>query len=231
MQFLEGRIFSDQLLSDVPLSDRDFGKPKGFYERQIRTLVGVSRVQAQVKDDKGDAVGELYRLDDAIAWFQRNQVTDETTIVHGDFKLDNVVFHPVTSQVIGALDWEMSTIGHPLSDLANLLLPFHVPATVFGKDFGLRDAKRPLPIPEADDLIREYCRLTNRPYPIPNWQFCVAFSFFRLAVITQGIAARVKRKQASSAEAEHYGKLCQPLARLISEIVDRGDLNEGKAKL
>ena len=123
-----------------------------------------------------------------------------------------------------------STIGHPLSDLSNLLLPYYVPASFLGQSFGLRDAPRPLPIPEADDLIREYCRLTNRPYPIPNWMFCVAFSFFRLAVITQGIAARVQRGQASSAEAATFGKLFQPLARLIGEVVDQGDLRE-KAKL
>ncbi|KAJ3055488.1 hypothetical protein HK097_010347 [Rhizophlyctis rosea] len=255
MQFLDGRIFTDQRLLDVPSSDRkayyysiidtlarlhradykslgleDFGKPKGFYERQIRTLVGVSKAQGQVTDAKGNAVGDLDRLNDAIAWFKRNQVADEATIVHGDFKLDNVVFHPTTSNVIGVLDWEMSTIGHPLSDLANLLLPYYVPTTFLGHSFGLRDAPRPLPIPEADDLILEYCRLTNRRYPIPNWKFCVAFSFFRLAVITQGIAARVKRGQASSAEAETFGKVFQPLARLIGEVVDRGDLHE-RAKL
>jgi aminoglycoside phosphotransferase (APT) family kinase protein len=83
---------------------------------------------------------------------------------------------------------------------------------------GLLDLPRPLDVPEADDLIRKYCSLRNIEFPIPNWNFCIAFSFFRLAVITQGIAARVKRKQASSGFAEEVAKLFQPMSMQVYQI-------------
>ncbi|RKO88431.1 kinase-like domain-containing protein, partial [Blyttiomyces helicus] len=205
MEFLDGRIFTDNLLQTVPKPDRkayyfsivetlarlhkanykeiglqNYGKAGGFYERQIRRLVQVSQAQGAVKDASGAAVGQLYKLEESIAWFKKNQVPDEVTVCHGDFKLDNIVFSPKTSQVIGLLDWELSTIGHPLSDLANLLLPFYTPSKPFGSQLGLADLPRPLDIPEADEIIREYCRQAGRPYPIPNWDFCVAFAFFRV---------------------------------------------------
>ena len=85
-------------------------------------------------------------------------------------------------KVIGILDWELSTIGHPLVDLANLLIPWYIPKTSF-KLTGFRDATRPLPIPEAHELIERYCEKTNRPYPIPGWDFCIAFSFFKVLLL------------------------------------------------
>ncbi|KNC99615.1 uncharacterized protein SPPG_05002 [Spizellomyces punctatus DAOM BR117] len=248
MEFLEGRIFSDNLLSTVPKQDRrayyfsiidtlarlhkapfreigleNYGKAGGFYERQIRRLLQVSNAQASVTDEAGEAVGPLYKLSSSIEWFKKNMVADEVTICHGDFKLDNVVFHPTQSTVIGLLDWELSTIGHPLSDLANLLLPFYTPG-VFPEGMAVMEMKRPLDIPEAEELVQEYCRLTGRQYPIPKWDFCVAFAFFRLAVIAQGIAARIKRKQASSANARQAAKLFQPCAHRVADIAAGGRL-------
>ncbi|KAI9103839.1 kinase-like domain-containing protein [Phlyctochytrium arcticum] len=250
MEFLEGRIFSDNLLTAVPIPDRktqyfsvihtlaklhkapfreiglaDYGKQGGFYERQIRRLVQVSQLQSAVKDEANQAVGDLYQLKSSIEWFKQNVVPDEITLCHGDFKLDNVVFHPSRPQVIGLLDWELSTIGHPLGDLANLLLPFYTPAK-FGPALSLMGVERPLDIPEADDLVREYCRVMDRPYPIPQWNFCVAFAFFRLAVISQGIAARIKRKQASSANAKQAARLFQPCAQRVAEIASGCSLTE-----
>lgn len=206
MQFLQGRIFSDNLLRTVnggvettrqyyfsivdtlaklhkaPFREiglENYGKQGGFYERQIRRLFQVSKAQASVTDDAGVPVGDLYSLRTSIEWFKRNLPKDEITLVHGDFKLDNMVFHPSQPKVIGMLDWELSTIGHPLSDLANLLLPWYTP-DVFPKGMALMDAERPLGVPEAEEIIREYCRLTGREYPIKNWDFCVAFAFFRV---------------------------------------------------
>jgi aminoglycoside phosphotransferase (APT) family kinase protein len=127
------------------------------------------------------------------------------------------------------LDWELSTIGHPFSDLANLLQPFYVPA--MPGIAGLKDMKE-LPIPGAEELMQQYCsQSTQTTYPIQNWLFSVAFSFFRLSVITQGIAARIARKQASSAQAKHHAKKFIPVASLALEIVDQGDLSSSKSKL
>ncbi|KAI8852680.1 phosphotransferase enzyme family protein [Chytridium lagenaria] len=262
MEFLDGRIFTDNILPSVRDYDArrscymavmdtlarlhrpspvalglapavDPAKPsKPFYERQIATLVAISKAQGAVEDpDTGKKVGDLPRLDEMIAWFRRNAVIDETTVVHGDFKVDNLVFHPVSPRVIGVLDWELSTVGHPLSDLANLLLPWYTTMEV-GKEApggaGFLDASRPLPVPEADELMKEYCRLTGRTYPIPRFDFCIAFSFFRLSVITQGVAARVALKQASSANAKAAASMFIPCSNLVLKFVDKGNLGPSK---
>lgn len=136
--------------------------------------------------------------------------------------------------MIGILDWELSTIGHPLSDLANLLQPFYIPATEDGVFAGFKGSKAELPIPPADELMKVYCQEAGIPYPIQNWSFCVAFAFFRVAVITQGIAARVARKQASSAQAKFYASRFVPFTHLALEIVDQGELehvSSDKSKL
>lgn len=251
MEFLDGRIFSDVLLPTVNISEKKsyyqsiikslallhsvdfsniglegYGREGGFYERQLSSLYKLSIIQSAVKGDDGVEVGELYRLSDIMKWLSNNLVKDQVTLIHGDFKTDNIVFDPKTKNVIGILDWELylilnrSTIGHPLSDLANLVLPWYL-SSKFGKlggIGGLLDHPRPLDVPEADELIQQYCSLRNIKYPIPNWNFCVAFSFFRLAVITQGIAARVKRKQASSGFAEEVAKLFQPMSMQVYQI-------------
>lgn len=129
------------------------------------------------------------------------------------------------------LDWELSTIGHPLSDLSNLLQPFYVPSNAEAGILGFKDSKEPLPIPGADELMQVYCRILGEHYPIDRWMFAVAFSFFRLSVILQGIAARVARKQASSAEAKLHAERFKPVAQLGLDIVDQGDLHNQNSKL
>ncbi|RKP09401.1 kinase-like domain-containing protein [Thamnocephalis sphaerospora] len=258
MEFVKGRIFSDvrfntlapeerracwlsvvETLAKLHLADyraiglADYGRPSDFYARQIRSLQRVSAAQAAVVDSAtGKAVGPIPRLDEMLAWFSRNAVADRTTIVHGDFKVDNVVFHPTEPRVIAILDWELSTIGHPLSDLANLLQPYY--ASIKGVPMmpaGLEGNQRPEGVPSADELIKHYCELTAQPYPIRNWMFSVAFSFFRLSVITQGIAARVAKGQASSAQATEYAKLFRPVAQFGLRIVDAGELTDVSSKL
>jgi aminoglycoside phosphotransferase (APT) family kinase protein len=203
----------------------NYGRNSGFYDRQMRSLSKVSQAQANVKDEEsGVLVGPIPRLDEMFAWFKRNQVSDKATIVHGDFKIDNMIFHPTEPRVIGVLDWELSTIGHPLSDLSNLLQPFYVPESA--DMLGFKGAKQALPVPGADELIQVYCSSLGQTYPIDRWIFAVAFSFFRLSVILQGIAARVARKQASSAEAKSYAARFKPVAQMGLDIVDEGNLDQ-----
>ncbi|KAI9344251.1 kinase-like domain-containing protein [Obelidium mucronatum] len=229
MQFLKGRIFANNSLPELEPATRKecynalmdtlaklhtasishlnlqtySHNPNGFYARQIATLTSITTQQHATNPTKVPAIP---RLNDMLTWFQKNMVPNEpATIVHGDFKLDNVVFHATESKVIGILDWELSTLGHPLSDLANCLLPWYTPA-MFAKllpgGAGLKDVERPLPVPEAGDLMQVYCRKVGRLFPIPRFDFCVAFSFFRLLVIMQ--------------------------ATLVLDFVDRGDLTPGK---
>ncbi|KAI7902361.1 kinase-like domain-containing protein [Cokeromyces recurvatus] len=253
MEFLKGRIFEDCRMLDLPFEERKalwysaietlaklhrvnfkaiglekYGRSSGFYDRQMKSLSKVSQAQGAVQDqDTKEVVGSIPRLNDMFQWFKRNQVKDQATIVHGDFKIDNLIFHPTDSRVIGVLDWELSTIGHPLSDLSNLLQPFYIPEG--NNMLGFKDSKEPLPVPGADELMAHYCSILQQPYPIENWLFAVAFSFFRLSVILQGIAARVARKQASSAQAKSYAARFKPVAKLALDIVDQGDLqNQSK---
>ncbi|KAG0255684.1 hypothetical protein BG011_004982 [Mortierella polycephala] len=244
MEFLQGRIFSDITLPKLPFEERrlcwisavdtlaklhkvdhvaigleTYGKPAGFYPRQIASLSKISAAQAAAKDMDGVPVGPIPEIEEMTAWFKKNEVKDSTSIVHGDFKMDNLVFHPTESRVIGILDWELSTIGHPYSDLANLVNPYYIPSLEGNPVGGLKGIPdKDLPIPPVDTLLERYCQQTSRPYPIENWMFCIAFSFFRLAVILHGIKARVARGQASSAEAKVYAALMESVADLAFDI-------------
>ena len=215
MEFLEGRIFADNLLPTVPVKDRklyyysiidtlvklhsvdidtaglsSYGKKGGYYSRQVVNLMRLSEIQGNVSGtDMMSKVGQLYEVKRLAEWFTKNPIQDQVTLVHGDFKTDNIVFDPKSPEVIGLLDWELylyvanfrSTIGHPLSDLANLLLPWYIPVDSGIKSFsGFAGAKRPLPFPEAEELIERYCKQRNLKYPLPYWNFCIAFAFFRV---------------------------------------------------
>ncbi|KAG0080742.1 hypothetical protein BGZ92_000502, partial [Podila epicladia] len=206
-------------VNHVAVGLESYGKATGFYARQIGSLSKVAAAQAAAKDTEGNSVGPIPGLEELSAWFKKNEVQDSTSIVHGDYKMDNLVFHPTEPRVIGILDWELSTIGHPYSDLANLLNPYYVPAMQGSPMGGLRGIPAAkLPIPPVDVLLERYCQQTGRPYPIKNWMFCIAFSFFRLSVILHGIKARVARGQASSAEAKVYAALVESVAQLAVDI-------------
>ncbi|KAI8976973.1 kinase-like domain-containing protein [Pilobolus umbonatus] len=252
MEFLKGRIYDDCRMLDIPFEERkklwysavetlaklhrvdyiaiglgDYGRNSGFYERQMRSLLKVSAAQAAVKDEEtGESVGPIPRLNEMIAWFRKNQVEDKATLVHGDFKIDNMIYHPTEPRVIGVLDWELSTVGHPLSDLSNLLQPFYIPEGA--GVLGFKSSKDPLPVPGADELMKVYCTHLGEPYPIDRWLFAVTFSFFRLAVILQGVAARVARKQASSGQAKEYAKKFKPVAYIGLGIIDETTQNTSK---
>lgn len=178
----------------------DYGKHQDFYPRQLRGLSMVSSMQAQVTDkDTGKEVGPIPDMDQLVELLSAKMVTDQNSIVHGDFKIDNLIYHPREPRVIAVIDWELSTLGHPLSDLGNLLQPFSLPcsnpqgvndpdevkkAQARGEMFmllgGLNDDISP--VPQKEELMKVYCQAVGRPYPIPGWSFCEAWAWFRVGM-------------------------------------------------
>jgi len=194
----------------------DYGKQSGFYDRQIKTMSKVT--DQQVKNGQG-RVAAVPRLAELIEWFEKHMPEDRSAIVHGDYKPDNIVFQEGTSTVLAVLDWELSTIGHPLADLANLLLPYHFPKGVVYPSFFLKERNLLPGIPEEKVLIEAYCNAAKIPIPSrTDWSFFVAFAVFRLAVILQGICMRAVLGQASSSAA-FTPEMSGPMLKLFSEII------------
>ncbi|TGZ81809.1 phosphotransferase enzyme family protein [Ascodesmis nigricans] len=248
MEFVSGRIFANPAIPDVSALDRrqmwisalqtlgklhllnyksvgleTYGKPAGFYSRQLKTLSTISQAQAQTKDVKtNQIVGEIPGFRELTSYFAATQPQDRTTIIHGDYKIDNLIFHPTEPRVIGILDWELSTLGHPLSDLCNLMSPYVNPgATPEGPTFMSGAYDGLLPRDEAVKIYEEGLKWGD------------AFGFLRNAVITQGITARNARGQASSARAGEYKELTPKLAALASKMMeeDKRERTSGKQKL
>jgi len=246
MQFLDGRIFVDASLPEISTKEErtamwksvidalaklhsldpkdvgleDYGPTSDFYPRQARSLAKVSRAQAIIKSKDGSrTVGEIPHIEELTAFFATDCPVGETTIMHGDYKMDNVVFHKTKPEVIGLLDWELSTLGHPFADLGNLFMPFFWPGGTEQSDLRGFSDKQLKSLPSMEELLQYYCKKSGREYPLPRWQACQAFSFFRLSVISQGIAARSLLGIASSEQAEHYGALFPGMAELAFQAM------------
>ena len=188
----------------------DYGKPGNYFARQI------GRWSKQYLASETNPIPEMNRL---IDWLPAHIPDgDETSIVHGDFRLDNLIFARDQPKVIAVLDWELSTLGHPLADFSYHCMGYHIPPAQFRGIAGL-DLPA-LGIPSEEDYKARYCRRTGRS-GIDNWDFYLAYNCFRLAAILQGIMKRVVDGTAASAEAAQAGSRARPLAELAWKFARR----------
>jgi len=186
----------------------DFGRAGNYYARQLHRWVG------QYRASETETIPAMERL---IEWLPAHAPMDDTTtIVHGDFRIGNSVVHPTEPRILAVLDWELSTLGHPLGDLGYLCTPFRMPPGIDGFR-GLDLATHG--IPTEAEVVARYCRLTGRT-EIPGWEFNVAFALFRLAAICPGIMGRVRDGTASDPDARRRGERARPLAEAAWAVVD-----------
>jgi aminoglycoside phosphotransferase (APT) family kinase protein len=189
----------------------DYGKPGNYFERQI------ARWSRQYQASITEPIEAMDRL---IEWLPAHiplGARDKTQvgIVHGDFRLDNLIFHPTEPRVLAVLDWELSTLGHPLADFSYHCMAWHIPHTM-GRGIGGLDAAA-LGIPSEADYVRRYCERTRRSDAVAlaaDWNFYLAYNLFRIAAILQGIAKRVEDGTAASTQAREAGAGARPLAQL-----------------
>jgi len=230
MEMVEGRIFWEADLPQVERSDRpayfdamnaamaqlhnidpaaaglgDYGKPGNYFERQI------GRWSKQYLGDT--EAGRVAAMDRLVEWLPQNIPTGDSDarIIHGDFRCDNMIFHGTEPRVLAVLDWELSTLGHPLADFSYHLMMYRMPAGISTGLAGLDLAA--LNIPSEADYVGAYCRRTGRE-TIPDLDFYLAFNMFRLAAIVHGIKGRVARGTAASAHAEKMAASLEGLADL-----------------
>lgn len=182
----------------------DFGKPQGYVARQIK------RWSEQYRASETEAISEMDRL---IAWLPGVCPADSgAAIVHGDFRLDNCIIHPTAPRVIAVLDWELSTLGDPLADFTYHLMQWSMPVSDSGAGVGsLLGHEHEPGVPGITAYIADYCRRTGRS-GIPELDIYMAYNFFRLAAILQGILGRVRDGTAANAEAAAMARQVRPLA-------------------
>ena len=236
MDFIDGRILWDQSLPRMSPKERGeiyaemnrviaalhrvdiaaqglsaYGKPGNYFERQIGRWS--KQYQASITQP-------IQEMDELIAWLPKNippvaQSESLVSVVHGDFRLDNLIFHPTEPRILAVLDWELSTLGHPLADFSYHAMAWNIPPGSFrgiaGLDFGQ------LGIPDQDHYIHMYC--AHMPHIDAqslraDWNFYMAYNMFRIAAILQGIAKRVEAGTASSAQAVSSAAGARPLAKL-----------------
>ncbi len=184
----------------------DYGKSGNYFARQISRWSGQYRASETTRIEPMDAL---------LDWLPANIPDDDSAaVVHGDFRLDNMIVHPREPRVIAVLDWELSTIGHPLADFTYHLMAWQMPEIGIGSVGLLGKDLAALGIPDEETYTARYCERTGRSDGIPHRNFYSAFNFFRLAAILQGIAGRVRDGTAASAHAGQAAKAVAPLAEL-----------------
>ena len=187
----------------------NFGKPGNYFSRQI------GRWSKQYVAAKTD---EIESMEGLMEYLPANVPADETScIVHGDYRMGNMLLHPNEPRVVALLDWELSTLGHPLGDLGYSCMFYH--SGIVGRISLDNLAGSATGIPTEEEFLAEYCRLTGRD-GIPNWNFYLAFSFFRLASILQGVYKRGIMGTASSTEAIERGRMARQIADLAWSLVE-----------
>ena len=192
----------------------DYGRPGNYFQRQY------DRWSAQYKASELKPIPEM---DQVIEWLGKNIPEDDgkVSLVHGDYRLDNLMFSPDNDRVIAVLDWELSTLGHPYADLAYQCMGMRLPSgNGPGASSGLLGVDiQALGIPSEQDYIASYCQRMGIE-KLENWNFYLAFSFFRLAAIAQGVAKRAADGNASSKAAGGVAAMVQPLAANALTIID-----------
>jgi aminoglycoside phosphotransferase (APT) family kinase protein len=192
----------------------DYGRPGNYFQRQY------DRWSAQYKASELKPIPEM---DQVIEWLGNNIPEDDgkVSLVHGDYRLDNLMFSPDNDRVIAVLDWELSTLGHPYADLAYQCMGMRLPSgNGPGASSGLLGVDiQALGIPSEQDYIASYCQRMGIE-KLENWNFYLAFSFFRLAAIAQGVAKRAADGNASSKAAGGVAAMVQPLAANALTIID-----------
>ncbi len=188
----------------------DYGRAGNYFERQLSRWT---------KQYRASETAHIDAMETLLAWLPANMPEDDgsVSLVHGDYRLDNMMFHPTEPRVIAVLDWELSTLGHPLADLANQCMAWMLPRDGSMKGLGGVD-RAALGIPSDEAYIQRYCERTGRD-GIANWNFYIVFSMFRLAAIAQGIVKRAQVGTASSAEADSRGDLVTPLSQMAVALI------------
>ena len=235
MQYMDGRIFVDPSLPGLGMPERgaiysemnrviaqlhdvdyeaaglaDFGKPGNYFERQI------ARWSRQYRASRTEDIAEM---DELMAWLPANiPPGDETTLVHGDYRIDNLVFDKRKPRVIAVLDWELATLGHPLADISYHCMAWRIPAALWRGFAGIDHTGSG--IPSEQQYVAEYCRRTGRE-EIDYWDFYLAYNLFRIAAILQGIMGRARDGSASADDALEMGRKVRPLAEFGWETVRR----------
>jgi len=190
----------------------DFGRSGEYIARQV------ARWSKQYQASETE---KIEAMDNLIAWLPANiPAGDETSIVHGDYRIDNVIFHPDEPRILAVLDWELSTLGHPLADFAYHCMVWRIPPGTF-RGLGGHDLAA-LGIPSESDYVAAYCRRTGRAGIEPrDWEYYMVYNMFRIAAIVQGVMARALQGNASSAQALETGRAARPLAELAWRQVER----------
>jgi aminoglycoside phosphotransferase (APT) family kinase protein len=227
MEFVDGRVMWDQALPGMTPAERgeiydelnrviaqlhtidyaaiglaDFGKPGNYFARQIE------RWSKQYRASETEKIEEMDQL---IAWLPDNiPPGEQTSIVHGDYRLDNMIFHPTEPRILAVLDWELSTLGHPFADFSYHCMSWHIPPGHFRGIAGL-DLKA-LGIPSQDEYVAKYCARTGKTIRQEDFNFYLAYNMFRLVGILQGIMKRYVDGTAASPQALATGKAARPMA-------------------